>query len=186
MEKEKDFSFRLKLDYTNSTRVHIRKGRNMSKKATEFQRKSMGMRYRGKEIFKPMNTGWIDDSAACVRERVANIFFCHKGNTVLMIDAGYSFISSLSESSKTAVELLRSLEGKLRPREKRPVSLTGHTGWTDSFDFAFAHRDRLCSIYKKKVHDPNAIYDAYDESDDTRDNAEKGYIPVVGMNCRKQ
>ena len=32
----------------------------MSKKATEFQRKAMSWMYRGKEIFKPLNTGWID------------------------------------------------------------------------------------------------------------------------------
>ena len=32
----------------------------MSKKATEFQRKAMSRMYRGKEIFKPLNTGWID------------------------------------------------------------------------------------------------------------------------------
>ena len=47
----------------------------MSKKATEFQRKAMSRMYRGKEIFKPLNTGWIDENAACVREWVANIFF---------------------------------------------------------------------------------------------------------------
>ena len=47
----------------------------MSKKATEFQRKAMSWMYRGKEIFKPLNTGWIDENVACVREWVANIFF---------------------------------------------------------------------------------------------------------------
>ena len=40
----------------------------MSKKATEFQRREMSRMYRGKEIFKPMNTGWIDEHVACVRE----------------------------------------------------------------------------------------------------------------------
>ena len=45
----------------------------MSKKATEFQRKAMSRMYRGKEIFKPLNTGWIDENVACVREWVANI-----------------------------------------------------------------------------------------------------------------
>ena len=40
----------------------------MSKKATEFQRKAMSRMYRGKEIFKPLNTGWIDKNVACVRE----------------------------------------------------------------------------------------------------------------------
>ena len=67
----------------------------MSKKATEFQRKAMSRMYRGKEIFKPLNTGW-----------------------------------------------------------------------TDNLEFAFAHKDKLCSPFKKRVHDPSAPYDAYDESDD--------------------
>ncbi len=44
----------------------------MSKKATEFQKKSMSRLYRGREIFKPLNTGWIDEHVACVREWVAN------------------------------------------------------------------------------------------------------------------
>ena len=44
----------------------------MSKKATEFQKKEMSKMYRGKEIFKPLNTGWIDENVACVREWVAN------------------------------------------------------------------------------------------------------------------
>ena len=51
----------------------------MSKKATEFQRKAMSRMYRGKEIFKPLNTGWVDERVACVREWVANIFFYRKG-----------------------------------------------------------------------------------------------------------
>ena len=62
----------------------------MSKKATEFQRKAMSWMYRGKEIFKPLNTGWIDENVACVREWVANIFFYRKGDTTIMIDAGYN------------------------------------------------------------------------------------------------
>jgi hypothetical protein len=63
----------------------------MSKKATETQRKAMSAFYRGKEIFKPLNTGWVDENIACVREWVANIFFCRKGDTVLMVDAGYNY-----------------------------------------------------------------------------------------------
>ena len=63
----------------------------MSKKATEFQRKAMSRMYRGKEIFKPLNTGWIDENVACVREWVANIFFYRKGDTTIMIDAGYNY-----------------------------------------------------------------------------------------------
>ena len=63
----------------------------MSKKATEFQKKEMSKMYRGKEIFKPLNTGWIDEHVACVREWVANIFFYRKGDSVIMIDAGYNY-----------------------------------------------------------------------------------------------
>ena len=46
----------------------------MSRKATEFQKKEMSKMYRGKEIFKPLQTGWIDEHVACVREWVANIY----------------------------------------------------------------------------------------------------------------
>ena len=40
----------------------------LSKKATEFQKKEMSKMYRGKEIFKPLNTGWIDEHVARVRD----------------------------------------------------------------------------------------------------------------------
>ena len=63
----------------------------MSKQATEFQRKEMSRMYRGKQIFKPLNTGWIDERVACVREWVANLFFYRKGDTTIMIDAGYNY-----------------------------------------------------------------------------------------------
>ncbi len=287
----------------------------MSKQATEFQRVAMSRMYRGKQIFKPLNTGWIDEHVACVREWVANIFFYRKGDTTLMIDAGYnyerleekmgwlgiepksirnilithqdtdhvgaveadspglfrdaklyigetenryltgeahrkviyhlytlpqvtienekvllrdgqifhigeikvecflvpghtwghmvyliddkylftgdtlwfgadggySFISALAESNKLAVKSLAVLEAKLKKRGLQPLFLTGHTGWTDNFAFAFAHRQELCSPFKKKVHDPNAPYDAYDESDDTEEKARSGFLPGVGQ-----
>lgn len=63
----------------------------MSRKASRFQKKVMSLGYRGKEIFKPLDTGWIDDRVACVREWVANIFFYTKGGTTIMIDAGYNY-----------------------------------------------------------------------------------------------
>ena len=47
--------------------------------------------YRGKGIFKPLNTGWIDENVASVREWVANIFFYRKNGTTIMIDAGYNY-----------------------------------------------------------------------------------------------
>ena len=51
----------------------------------------MSWGYRGKEIFKPLNTGHIDDHVACVREWIANIFFYTKNGTTIMIDAGYNY-----------------------------------------------------------------------------------------------
>ena len=286
----------------------------MSKRATEFQRKAMSRMYRGKEIFKPLNTGRIDENVACVREWVANIFFYCKGNTTIMIDAGYnydrleekmnrlgidpksirhilithqdtdhvgaveadspglfknaklyigeienryltgevrrkviyhlyklpqvtinnkkvllqdgevinidgikiecflvpghtwghmvylvddrylftgdtiwfgadggySFISALAEDNELAVRSLTALEEKLRGRDLHPLFITGHTGWTDNIDFAFAHKNELCSPFRKKIHDPKAPYDAYDESDDTEERAKSRYLAGVG------
>ena len=270
--------------------------------------------YRGKEIFKPLNTGWIDENVACVREWVANIFFYRKDDVTIMIDAGYnydrlaekmswlgidpksirhilithqdtdhvgaveadspglfkkaklyigeaenryltgevrrkviyhiyklpqvsirnkkqllkdgetlrignikikcflvpghtwghmvyliddqylftgdtlwfgidggySFISALAEDNKLAVRSLAVLEARLKKMGAQPLFITGHTGWTDNFEFAFAHKDKLCSPFKKRVHDPNAPYDAYDESDDTEESAGRGFLKGVG------
>ena len=47
--------------------------------------------YRGKEIFKPLNTGCIDEHVSCIREWIANIFFYTKNGTTIMIDAGYNY-----------------------------------------------------------------------------------------------
>ena len=69
---------------------------------------------------------------------------------------------------------------KLKKRGLHPLFITGHTGWTDNMEFAFAHKNELCSPFKKKVHDPNALYDAYDESDDTEENSKSGYLKGVG------
>lgn len=63
----------------------------MSKKTSNFQKKIMSRVYRGKEIFKPLNTGWIDEHVACIREWVANIFFYRKNGVTIMIDAGYNY-----------------------------------------------------------------------------------------------
>lgn len=285
----------------------------MSKEATEFQRKSMSRMYRGKQIFKPTNTGWIDDHVASVREWVANIFFYRKGDATIMIDAGYnydrlaekmswlgidpaeikdvfithqdtdhvgaveadspgifrnailyigeienkyltgetprrviyrtyklphvsipnnkvllkdgqvlnihgikiecflvpghtwghmvyliddkylftgdtiwfgadggySFISALAENNKLAVKSLAEFESKLKARGIKPIFLTGHTGWSDDFEFAFRHKDKLCSMFRKRVNDPGAPYDAYDESDDTEQKARTQRIAKV-------
>lgn len=170
----------------------------------------MSRMYRGTEIFQPLNTGWIDGHVACVREWVANIFFYRKDGTTIMMDAGYNYdrlaekmawlgiapesirhilithqdtdhVGAVEEDNRLAVRSLAELEEKLRTRGLRPLFITGHTGWTDRFDFAFAHKDRLCSPFKKKVHDPTAPYDAYDESDDTRERAQSGFLKGVGQ-----
>ena len=137
----------------------------MSRKATEFQKKEMSRMYRGKEIFKPLNTGWIDENVACVREWVANIFFYRKGDTTIMIDAGYNYDRLAEKMGWLGID---------------PLFITGHTGWTDNFDFAFAHREQLCSPFGKRIHDPSAPYDAYDEADDTEEKVKSGYLKGVG------
>lgn len=83
----------------------------MSKKATEFQKKEMSKMFRRKEIFKPLNTGWVD----------------------------------------------------------------GHVGAVE-----VDSKDKLCAPFKKRVHDPSAPYDAYDETDDTEEGAKAGFLKGVG------
>ena len=277
----------------------------MSRKDTEHQRKTMSLMYRGTQIFKPLNTGRIDDHVSCVREWIANVFFYTKDGVTIMIDAGYnyerlkekmgwldidpshihhilithqdtdhvgalekdsdllfrdatvylsetenqyltgekrrkvihvmyklpmvrmdnerrllhdgqvldiegikvecilvpghtwghmvyliddtylftgdtiwfgadggySFIAMLAESNKLSVQSLEKLEANLRARNRRIDVITGHTGWSDDLNFAFAHRDKLCSRLHKRVPDPDAPYDGYDESDDTEEKA---------------
>lgn len=63
----------------------------MSKKATNFQKSVMSRLYRGKEIFNPLNTGYIDEHVASLRQWVANIFFYTKNDNTIMIDAGYNY-----------------------------------------------------------------------------------------------
>ena len=283
----------------------------MSKKDSQFQKKVMSFWYHGKEIFKPLNTGWIDEHVACVREWIANIFFYTKNGTTIMIDAGYnydrlaekmvwldidpaqiqhilithqdtdhvgalepdseglfkkatiylseienqymtgekrrrvmfghyklpmvvtenqkvllqdgqildfegirvecilvpghtwghmvfliddeylftgdtlwfgadggySFINGLAEDIELSKRSLEMLEKKLRERSLNPKIITGHTGWTDNLDFAFAHRTEVCNGWKKqKPHDPKAPYDGYIETDDTEEKARNGYL----------
>ena len=63
----------------------------MARKDSENQKKSMGLLFRGRAIFKPLNTGRIDERVSCVREWVANIFFYTKNGVTIMIDAGYNY-----------------------------------------------------------------------------------------------
>lgn len=95
-------------------------------------------------------------------------------------DGGYSFISALAEDNKLAVRSLAALEQRLTARGLQPIFITGHTGWTDNFWFVFAHKEQLCSPFKKRVPDPTAPYGAYDGDDDTEANAKSGYLAGVG------
>ena len=63
----------------------------MSRMGNKIQEKFMAMKFRGKEIFKPLNTGRIDEHVSCIREYVANIFFYTKNGKTIMIDAGYNY-----------------------------------------------------------------------------------------------
>lgn len=283
----------------------------MSKKDSQFQKKVMSFWYRGKGIFKPLNTGWIDEHVACVREWIANIFFYTKNGTTIMIDAGYnydrlsekmswldinpasirdilithqdtdhvgalerdseglfpkatiylseienrymtgekrrrvmfghyklplvvtdnqkvllqdgqildfngikvecilvpghtwghmvyliddeylftgdtlwfgadggySFINGLAEDIELSKRSLEALEQNLRQRKGPFKIITGHTGWTDNLDFAFAHRSQVCNGWKKqKPRDPLAPYDGYIETDDTEAKARSGLL----------
>ena len=60
----------------------------MARKDSEHQKASMSALFRGKAIFKPLNTGRIDGHVACIREWIANIFFYTKNGVTIMIDAG--------------------------------------------------------------------------------------------------
>ena len=63
----------------------------MAKKDSLKQQKFMSFMFRGKEIFKPLNTGTIDERVSCIREYVANIYFYTKDGYTIMIDAGYNY-----------------------------------------------------------------------------------------------
>ena len=80
---------------TQKKKLALRHGAEMRRdyveKSNGISKKSNEQNVPGKEIFKPLNTGWIDENVACVREWVANIFFYRKGDTTIMIDAGYNY-----------------------------------------------------------------------------------------------
>jgi glyoxylase-like metal-dependent hydrolase (beta-lactamase superfamily II) len=279
----------------------------MSKRAAKLQKKVMSRIFRGKGIFKPLNTGFIDENVASLREWVANIFFYTKNGKTIMIDAGYnydrleekmswlninpeeinhilithqdtdhmgaverdsallfknatlyigeienryltgevrrkvfrgfyklpkvttdnkkvllrngqifyiydmkvecilvpghtwghmvyliddrylfagdticfgadggySFIGALAEDNKLSIQSLNRLEMIVKGKQRDIKVITGHTGYTDDLLFAFAHIDKVCSLFSRKVFNPDAPYDGYDESDDTKENTEK-------------
>ena len=93
-------------------------------------------------------------------------------------DGGYSFLNSLAEDRKLQNQSLKKLQEILKNRKGKIKVITGHTGWTEDLDFAFAHVDETCNVLRRKpkVHDPKAPYDGFDESGDTEEKAKNGVL----------
>ena len=93
-------------------------------------------------------------------------------------DGGYAFLNTLAEDRKLQCQSLQRLKEILEKRKLQLKIITGHTGWTDDFVFAFAHIDEICNSLRRKpkVHDPKAPFDGFDESEDTEENARNGYL----------
>ena len=101
------------------------------------------------------------------------------GDTLwLGADGGYAFLNTLAEDRRLQCQSLQRLKEILVKRNLQLKIITGHTGWTDDFDFVFAHIDEICNSMRRKpkVHDPKAPYDGFDESEDTEENARSGYL----------
>ena len=101
------------------------------------------------------------------------------GDTIwLGADGGYAFLNTLAEDRKLQCKSLQRLKEILEKRNLQLKIITGHTGWTDDFTFAFAHIDEICNSMRRKpkVHDPKAPYDGFDESEDIEENARSGYL----------
>lgn len=93
-------------------------------------------------------------------------------------DGGYAFLNTLAEDRKLQIKSLKRLEEILRKRKLKLNIITGHTGWTDDINFAFAHVDEICNSLRRKpkVHDSKAPYDGFDERDDTEANARNVFL----------
>lgn len=63
----------------------------MSPKDSNRQDRMLSLFFKGKEILKPMDTGWINDHVACLRENAANVYFYTKDGATIMIDAGFDY-----------------------------------------------------------------------------------------------
>ena len=282
----------------------------MARKDSQEQKIGMSLLFKGRAIFKPLNTGKIDDKVSCVREWVANIFFYTKGDTTIMIDAGYnyerlkekmewlnidpstiknilithqdtdhvgalerdsellfkdakiyigeienryltgevrrrvmhkmyklplvkinnekvllkdkdvfyidgikiecllvpghtwghmvyliddeylftgdtiwfgvdggySFLSTLAEDNELSLSSLKALQENILKRNAHINVISGHTGWSDDLNFVFAHTDKKCTPFLRHYEDPDAPYDGYVEDDDTKENAQSGYL----------
>ena len=150
----------------------------MARKDSEHQKKSMSMLFRGKAIFKPLNTGRIDEHVSCVREWIANIFFYTKNGTTIMIDAGYNY-ARLQEKMGWL---------DLDPATIRHILIThqdtDHVGALERdsellFKDATVYIGEICKPFTKKYTDPSAPYDGYIEDDDTEESARNTLLRKV-------
>ena len=96
-------------------------------------------------------------------------------------DGGYAFLNILAEDSKLQIKSLKRLEKILRERKLNLKIITGHTGISDNIDFAFKHTDEVCNALRRKpkVRDQEAPYDAFDESEDKKENVNKTLIRKI-------
>ena len=114
--------------------------------------------------------------------QIGDIKYLFTGDTIWFgADGGYSFISTLAEDNRLAVQSLEKLEKNLRARHRPIRIITGHTGWTDDLDFAFRHRTEICKPFTKKYTDPSAPYDGYIEDDDTEESARNILLRKVAV-----
>ncbi len=105
-------------------------------------------------------------------------YYLFTGDTIwLGADGGYSFLNVLAENNRLSRKSLLKLKQILQNRNLHPMIITGHTGWTDDFEFAFRHIDKSCNAWRKqKPRDPLAPYDAYDETEDTQERAREEFL----------
>ncbi len=64
---------------------------HVEKKSNGISKKSNELDVPGQGDLQAFEHRRIDENVACVREWVANIFFYRKGDTTIMIDAGYNY-----------------------------------------------------------------------------------------------
>ncbi len=70
-------------------------------------------------------------------------------------DGGYSFISALAEEQQAGGEVAGTAGAKAAENvDCSRCFITGHTGWTDNLEFAFAHKNKSCARRSKRSSRP--------------------------------
>ena len=84
----------------------------------------------------------------------------------------------LADDSRRQCTSLKHLRNILIEKKIQPVICTGHSEWTDDFDFAFRRIDKVCDAWKKTQTpvDPTAPENGYDERDDTEEKVHSGFL----------